>query len=221
MSVINLIIAGVGGQGNVIASQIVGMAAVLEGWRVAAADTFGVSQRGGAVMSHLRLARGDTGCGPLISSGEAEIVVGLEPLETVRVLKKYGNRSTRVIVNTRPSYPLSVLSGTAKYPAIAVLLEAIAKHSQVMVEVRADRLAREAGNLLTQNVVMAGALAGSGWLPYSMASFERVLQALFRERGHLLDSNLLAFRLGAETVSQSLGSTAPARTQRLATASGA
>lgn len=193
MSVLNIVIAGVGGQGNVMACQIIGMAAVEEGWQVSAADTFGVSQRGGAVMSHLRLARGRP-YGPLIPAGEAHLVLGLEPLETVRVLRRYGNRQTRVMVNTRPNYPLAVLCGAAVYPDLNVLREAIGAHSAVMVEVPADRLAAEAGNLVTQNVVMTGALAGSGWLPLRLATFEHVLASLFK--GAVLESNLRAFRLG-------------------------
>lgn len=193
MDVLNIVIAGVGGQGNVLACQIIGMAAVEEGWQVSAADTFGVSQRGGAVMSHLRLAKGRT-CGPLIPAGEANIVLGLEPLETVRVLRKYGNRGTKVMVNTRPNYPLAVLCGAAEYPSVSVLLEAIAANSALVIEVPADRLAKEAGSLVTQNMVMTGALAGSGWLPLRLSTFEKVLEALFR--GAIRESNLRAFRLG-------------------------
>ncbi|MCR4419856.1 MAG: indolepyruvate oxidoreductase subunit beta [Clostridia bacterium] len=189
----NLVIAGVGGQGNVLACQIIGMAAVEEGWQVSAADTFGVSQRGGAVMSHLRLAQGRP-CGPLIGAGEADILVGLEPMEAVRVLKRFGNRHTRVLVNTRPNYPLAVLSGTARYPAVSELLAAMCANCAAVVEVPADRLAAEAGSLLTQNVVMTGALAGSGWLPLGLASFEKVLRSLFT--GAVLESNLRAFHLG-------------------------
>lgn len=197
MDVLNIVIAGVGGQGNVLACQIIGMAAVEEGWQVSAADTFGVSQRGGAVMSHLRLAKGRP-CGPLISAGEANIVLGLEPLETVRVLRKYGNRDTKVMVNTRPNYPLAVLCGAAEYPSVSVLLEAIAANSALVIEVPADRLAKEAGSLVTQNVVMTGALAGSGWLPLRLSTFEKVLEALFR--GAIRESNLRAFRLGVAAV---------------------
>lgn len=197
MEVLNIVIAGVGGQGNVLACQIIGMAAVEEGWQVSAADTFGVSQRGGAVMSHLRLAKGRT-LGPLIPAGEAHIVLGLEPLETVRVLRKYGNRGTRVMLNTRPNYPLAVLCGAAEYPDLSALLEVMAANSAAVIEVPADRLAWEAGSLVTQNVVMTGALAGSGWLPLHLASFEKVLESLFR--GAIRESNLRAFRLGVAAV---------------------
>ncbi|MGB9885450.1 MAG: indolepyruvate oxidoreductase subunit beta [Moorellales bacterium] len=193
MDRLNIVIAGVGGQGNVLACQIIGMAAVEEGWQVSAADTFGVSQRGGAVMSHLRLGRGRP-WGPLIGAGEADILVGLEPMEAVRVLRRFGNPRTRVLVNTRPNYPLAVLCGAAKYPRVEELLAAITANCARVLEVQADRWAAEAGSLLTQNVVMTGALAGTGWLPLALTTFEKVLQSLFS--GAILEKNLRAFHLG-------------------------
>lgn len=201
MNLVNVVIAGVGGQGNVLACQIIGMVAVEEGWQVSAADTFGVSQRGGAVMSHLPLAKGHP-YGPLIPAGEADVVLGLEPMETVRVLRKYGNPRTRVLVNPRPNYPLAVLCGAASYPPIPVLLGAMAQNCATVVEIPADRLAEEAGSLLTQNVVMTGALAGSGWLPLGIPTYEKVIRWLFR--GAILEKNLQAFRLGVGAVRERL-----------------
>lgn len=197
--VMNVIIAGVGGQGNVLACQMIGMAAVEEGWQVAAADTFGVSQRGGAVMSHLRLSHEGL-CGPLIAPGRAHIVLGLEPLETVRVLKIYGNPQTRVLMNTRPNYPLAVLCQEATYPPVEKLQAAVRQRAAELREVEADKLAQQAGSLVAQNTVMTGALAGSGWLPFALQTYERVIKSLFSGRVHQV--NLRAFHLGARAGGQ-------------------
>src|SRR4030043_2158604 len=103
----NLIITGVGGQGNVLSSQLIGQALVGKGFFVTIGETYGASQRGGAVMSHIRISA-QKQLSPLIPKGKADIVVGLEPVEALRVLTQYGNRETGVIVNTRPLYPVAV-----------------------------------------------------------------------------------------------------------------
>ncbi|TDA69377.1 MAG: indolepyruvate ferredoxin oxidoreductase [Clostridia bacterium] len=198
----NIVIAGVGGQGNVLACQMIGMTAVEEGWQVSAADTFGVSQRGGAVMSHLRLSR-DKPCGPLIPAGQADIAVGLEPLETVRVLRTFGGYHTRVLMNSRPNYPLAVLCGEAEYPPLDELRQAIREHCREVVEVPADQLARQGGSWVTQNTVMTGALAGTGWMPFAIETYERVIKSLFSGRVHQL--NLAAFRVGVRATSRKTG----------------
>src|SRR3990172_373603 len=90
---VNLLITGVGGQGTIVASQIVATAATREGLNVAVGETYGVSQRGGSVMSHVKIARGPAG-GPLIPSGQADLLVGFEPAETLRVMADYANSST-------------------------------------------------------------------------------------------------------------------------------
>lgn len=198
----NIVIAGVGGQGNVLACQMIGMTAVEEGWQVSAADTFGVSQRGGAVMSHLRLSRNQHR-GPLIPAGQADIAVGLEPLETVRVLKTYGNYHTRVLMNIRPNYPLAVLCGEAEYPPLDQLRQAVREHCHEVIEVAADNLARQVGSWVTQNTVMTGALAGTGWLPFAIETYERVIKSLFSGRVHQL--NLAAFRAGVMATSRKTG----------------
>src|SRR5512135_3720057 len=105
----NLIITGVGGQGNVLSSQLIGQALVGKGFFVTIGETYGASQRGGSVMSHIRLSSRKQ-LSPLISRGQADVVLGLEPVEALRVLTVYGNRKTVVLTNTRPIYPVDVTS---------------------------------------------------------------------------------------------------------------
>ena len=153
---LNLIIAGVGGQGNILASQIVATAGIKERLYVTVSETYGASQRGGPVMSHVRLSAKEQ-CGPLIPEGEADIIVGLEPIEALRVIADYGNPGTRVIVSPRPIYPISVLSGQVDYPPVE---EVIHKLGDLVAEVRVVKGIEEGETGLATNVFMVGALAG-------------------------------------------------------------
>ncbi|KKM10094.1 hypothetical protein SY88_15760 [Clostridiales bacterium PH28_bin88] len=193
----NIVITGVGGQGNVLASQMVALTAAECGFRVTVGETFGASQRGGSVMSHVRLFRHEA-LGPLIPKGSADIVMGFEPLETLRILKEYGNPGTAVIMNTRPVYPLGVLIGETSYPSLDAVVEVVRRMSRELQTVEATQLAMEAGNAVAANMVMVGALAGSGLLPVAEGDYRRVIAGQFR--GEVLDLNLKAFQLGVAAV---------------------
>jgi indolepyruvate ferredoxin oxidoreductase beta subunit len=190
---LNIIITGVGGQGNVLASQVVSAAAVQAGCRVAVGETFGVSQRGGSVMSHVRISLNRSG-GPLIPRGRAHVVAGFEPLETMRVLLEYACSETVVIMNNRPNYPLGCLSGEQRYPDPGRIEEAVRKMTPRLHVLPATELAKEAGSPLAANMVMTGALAGSGLLPFGKEFFKPVIGTLFQ--GSVGDLNIRAFELG-------------------------
>ncbi|MBI1736480.1 MAG: indolepyruvate oxidoreductase subunit beta [Candidatus Rokubacteria bacterium] len=196
---LNIIIAGVGGQGNVVASEVLATALSRAGYRVSVGETFGASQRGGSVMSHVRAAR-DATPGPLIPKGLADVILGFEPLETLRLLADYGRETTRVLVNPRPVYPLAVQQGQARYPEAAALMAKLTGLAAEVLSVDATGLARQAGDIRAQNLAMVGALVGSGWLPVGAAVVERVLGERFAE--DVLRLNLEAFRLGREQVRQ-------------------
>lgn len=196
----NLIITGVGGQGNILASQITASAGIKCGFMVSIGETYGASQRGGSVMSHVRFSK-SIQLGPLIPQGDADIVLGFEPLETLRVLLDYGNEKTRVVFNPRPNYPLSVLSGQFQYPSQKLLEEKIKELSAEAKPVLATELARDVGSLLVQNVVMVGALAKSGWLDIPQEKFEEVIEELFEDKAKR-EFNLLAFRAGLKGYEQ-------------------
>ena len=189
---LNLIIAGVGGQGNILASQIVATAGMKEGLYVTVGETYGASQRGGPVMSHIRFsARAQ--CGPLIPEGEADIIVGLEPIEALRIIGDFGNPKTRVIVSPSPIYPIWVLSGQAKYPPVEEVLQ---KLGELVAEVRVVKAIQEGETGLAANVVIVGALAGSGMLPIAVKYFEESIKEIVAPKD--LDLNLQAFRKGVE-----------------------
>lgn len=194
---LNIIITGVGGQGNVLLSQIAGKALVRNGYHATIGETYGASQRGGAVMSHLRVSR-EKQYGPLIAQGQADIVLGLEPLEAMRVLAQYGNPDVIVVSNSRPIFPPAVSSGEAAYPTPEQIGGALKQLSRKAWLVDATDIALEMGAPILANIVMMGALVGTGLLPLGPELFETELaESLKRDR---LDINITAFRRGLALV---------------------
>jgi indolepyruvate ferredoxin oxidoreductase beta subunit len=194
---LNVIVTGVGGQGNVLITQLMGSALVRTGYHVTIGETYGASQRGGAVMSHLRISR-EAQYGPLIPHGQANVVLGLEPVETLRVLGQYGNPDVTVITNSRPVYPLAVAIGAARYPSVEEIVKALEELSSRAWLINATDIALDLGASILANIVMAGALVGADVLPLTPEEFEQELQeSLPADR---LDSNLKAFRRGLAEV---------------------
>ena len=113
----NVIITGVGGQGNVLAARMLGNIMAAKGYNVTIGETFGASQRGGSVMSHLRISA-KTVFSPQIPKGQADLVVSLEPAESIRVMAGYGNPQIKVLSNTRAIYPVGVICGESNYPPL-------------------------------------------------------------------------------------------------------
>jgi indolepyruvate ferredoxin oxidoreductase beta subunit len=191
----NLVITGVGGQGNVLISQILARALISAGYKTAVGETFGLSQRGGSVQSHVRASR-DRVYGPLIAGGGAQAVLGLEPLETLRVLPQYGAPDTIVIVNSRRAPPLNVIAGEAVYPAEEELQAALSELAARVYWINATAAAQEMGAAVMANIVSLGALAAAGLLPLGPEMYEEAMaQSIPAAR---LDMNLKAFRAGLD-----------------------
>jgi indolepyruvate ferredoxin oxidoreductase beta subunit len=193
----NVIITGVGGQGNVLASQILGQILVGKGYVITIGETYGASQRGGSVMSHLRVSQKDQ-FSPLIPEGQCDLVVGLEPVEALRVLAPYGNPGVLVLTNTRPIYPMDVIAGDASYPELSLVLEKIRKLTKRVWAVNATEIALAMGDPIFSNIVMLGALSAIGMLPVDREGFEGVIEELMPT--HRVSSNLEAFDKGSEAV---------------------
>jgi indolepyruvate ferredoxin oxidoreductase beta subunit len=191
----NLIIAGVGGQGNILASQVVAHAALIENLHTTIGETYGVSQRGGSVMSHIRVTAGSP-LGPLIPQGEGDLLVGFEPIETLQVAMEFGSPQIRVILNPRPVYPIGVLAGDMTYPPIERILELLEHHVADLKTLPATDIAKEAGEIRAMNLVMVGALAATGLLPMKKESYVRAMEGQFRD--HTLEVNRRAFEKGYE-----------------------
>jgi len=193
----NLIITGVGGQGNVLASRMVGEVLSGIGFHVTIGETFGASQRGGSVMSHLRVS-GETTLSPQIPRGMAHMVVAMEPAEAIRVLRDYGNPAVRVICNTRPIYPVGVICGEQQYPPMDDLKQWIRELSKEAWFIEATEAGMRFGNPILGNVVTIGALAATKALPLYREDMEEVL-ARKMDAGKV-NLNLAAFDAGAAMI---------------------
>ncbi len=195
----NLIITGVGGQGNVLASRIVGNILSEQGYFVTIGETFGASQRGGAVMSHLRVSSQSV-LSPQIPKGQAHMVVALEPTEALRVLKDYGNAQVQVITNTRPIHSIGVISGELKYPSMEELHQWVEKLTRAAWFINATEEAVKLGNPILGNVMLVGALAGVGDLPLEKKEFREVIGRTMA--AGKVDINVTAFEMGIAAVKQ-------------------
>ncbi|MCP4682107.1 MAG: indolepyruvate oxidoreductase subunit beta [Desulfobacterales bacterium] len=190
---LNLIITGVGGQGNVLASQIVGRAAVNKGFKVTIGETFGLSQRGGPVMSHIRLSR-ESDYGPIIPPNMAHLIVSLEPLEAIRILEEFGNSKTQFLVNSRPVYPLNVIAGDVAYPDQEWIKSVISQFSGALFWVEATKHALDLGGPIMLNMIMLGALCTLDEFPFTTDDIKSVIKDVFPESK--LSVNLKALDVG-------------------------
>lgn len=187
---VEIVISGVGGQGNVKAAQVLGAAAVKAGFRVRVSDVFGIAQRGGPVMSHVRIGEVH-GC--MVREHSADAVVGLEPMETLRAASSFLKPGGTVIVSTRPIFPVEVNTGKASYPPIEAILGTIKSAAGRVVVLDATEVASSAGIPMAANVVMLGALAGTGILPFSP---DHMVESIRENIPRALNENLTAFEKG-------------------------
>ena len=194
---LNIIITGVGGQGNVLASQIIGRAAVYEGWKVTVGETFGLSQRGGPVMSHIRLSP-EFNYAPLIPPNQAHIIIGLEPLESLRILLDYGNERTISIVNSRSIHPSNVIAGDVEYPDLERIKSILAESGSKLYWLDATEKAMELGAPMLLNMILLGALGALKEFPLNQDTFKRVVSELFIETKK--EVNYQALEAGADMI---------------------
>ncbi|AKB25979.1 Indolepyruvate oxidoreductase subunit IorB [Methanosarcina sp. MTP4] len=190
----DLLITGVGGQGAILASDIIGKAAVLAGLPIRAAETHGMAQRGGSVVNHIRIG---ADLGSMIPEKGADMMLALEPMEAIRYLDFLKDGGV-VIVNTEAVIPVTVTSGQASYPEVSKILETLSEKYTVKA-FNADDLAAEAGNRLAMNVVMVGAV--SSYLPISKEVLLESVKALVPPK--TVEVNVNAFELGREKVRES------------------
>jgi indolepyruvate ferredoxin oxidoreductase beta subunit len=184
---------GVGGQGTLLATMVLAEAAIHAGHPVLASEVHGMAQRGGVVESSVMI--GDIHS-PIISDGEADVLVGFEPLETYRALRKCSADSV-IISNQVPVIPFGVAIGKSVYPDVDKLFRFAASQVKKLITLDAPALAKKAGSVLSSNIVMLGALARSGVLPVSRESFEETIRTKTKKR--FVDINLKAFDSGYAT----------------------
>jgi indolepyruvate ferredoxin oxidoreductase beta subunit len=163
MDTIRLIIVAVGGQGNLLASKVLGEAALLAGVPVRMSEIHGMAQRGGVVESAVVFGEADS---MLISDGEADVLVGFEPAETLRALGKC-NPNTVVITNLAPLPPFTVAIGKGVYPDLEKLQGLIRAKTRQLIAFDALALAKKAGTTMALNMVLLGALIQADVIPIS------------------------------------------------------
>ena len=186
MKTTNIMIVGVGGQGTLLASRILGNAVIGEGYDVKVSEVHGMSQRGGSVVTYVKF--GEKVYSPIIGQGEADIVLAFELLEAYRSLP-YLREGGRIIVNAQSIDPMPVITGAAQYPEN--IADKLAGKANVTA-IDALSLAKEAGNSRAVNVVLIGLMAKNTQIPY-----ERWIETLKTTvPPKFLDVNLKAFELG-------------------------
>lgn len=187
-----LVFIGVGGQGNLLASRLLGEAALSMGIPTVVSEIHGMAQRGGIVESAVLL--GDV-TSPIVSNAEADVLIGFEPLETLRALGKC-NKDTVVITNTHPLPPFTVAIGQGVYPPVEESLRLIREKARRVIAFDGNAIAESVGNPLSLNMVMLGALIGSGTIPIGAEEMKKILSTSTKKA--FLESNLKAFDMGME-----------------------
>jgi indolepyruvate ferredoxin oxidoreductase beta subunit len=184
----DILIVGIGGQGTILASNILGEACLIEGRHVKGAETHGMAQRGGSVESHIRI---DGMFGPLIPAGGADLLISFDLLEALRY-SHYLKKGGKMVVNRHLVLPTSVFTQNLPAPSRDEIIEALRKHTLCLLD--ADKMAEEAGNPLSQNVVMLGAASPS--IPLKPESLLDAVKSLVPKKS--IDINVKAFELGRE-----------------------
>ena len=186
---------GVGGQGLLLASMVLGGAALSQGWDVAMSEVHGMAQRGGSVTSTVRI--GEEVVSPLIPRGGADLLLGFEPVETYRALE-YANETTHIVTNTHPIIPITVSMGVDQYPDVNLLLERMKLVNRKVLPVDATALAEKAGGIIAANSVMIGAAGAVEAFPISKGAL--VKELLERVPLKSQEMNRKAFQMGFEEV---------------------
>jgi indolepyruvate ferredoxin oxidoreductase beta subunit len=182
----DIILAGVGGQGIISIAFVIARAALEEGLEVKQSEVHGMSQRGGAVQSHLRLADGRI-ASDIIPRGEADLILGVEPLEALRYLD-YLRPDGTIVASRTPHVNIP------DYPDVEALVSKISEVPRHII-IDSEKLAREAGSTRSQNMVMLG--AASKRLAVGGEGLEKYIRVLFQPRGeNVVAVNLKAFALG-------------------------
>lgn len=199
-AVTNVVVAGVGGQGSILASHLLAQTALKDGLDVKLAETFGAATRGGSVMAHVRMGQV---WAPTMMEDEADVVLSMEPLEGLRVATRFLRPGGWALINSRPWVPVDVAVGRCEYPATESIVDGLGKLGAQVVSLDATELALEAGNARAANTVMLGGLFALGVLDLSEDSLFRAMDERWAER--LVQVNRRAYDLGYQAVSASLG----------------
>lgn len=188
----NIYITGVGGQGVVKTSIVIGQACIKKGLNVVTSEIHGMSQRGGVVPVEVRI--GDVN-GPIIKSGSANLLLSFEPLEALRALPKL-NEDTVAVVNTGEIVPFTASLGISEYLSSEKYIEELKKHLKKVIPVHAESIAKEVGDSILSNMVILGVGASIPNFPIEKEFIEDAIKESFKPQ--YVSLNLKAFNKGYE-----------------------
>ncbi len=157
----NIVLTGVGGQGVITAANILGKAALKAKVNVFVSEVHGMAQRGGSVICTVRIGKVS---GALTANGTADVIVGMEPIEALRYIQ-YSNKKTKIITDINPIIPFTVATGEEAYPDLKVVFKELESYGK-LYKIDAVKIAKDAGAIITKNIVMLGALAATSVLPF-------------------------------------------------------
>jgi len=198
MKTYNVYIAGVGGQGVVRTSIIIGLACLKKGVNVVMSEIHGMAQRGGSVPAEMKIGEAYS---PIIEKGGADLLISFEPAESLRAMSKL-SKDTVAVVNTQPIIPVTVALGTSVYLDPKMYIDELKSKLKRVVVLDAESMAREAGNILALNMVMLGASSATPGFPVE----KEFLVAAMKENlpAKAIDANLRAFDMGFELAAKEL-----------------
>jgi len=198
MKTYNVYIAGVGGQGVVRTSIIIGLACLKKGVNVVMSEIHGMAQRGGSVPAEMKIGEAYS---PIIEKGGADLLISFEPAESLRAMSKL-SKDTVAVVNTQPIIPVTVALGTSVYLDPKMYIDELRSKLKRVVVLDAESMAREAGNILALNMVMLGASSATPGFPIE----KEFLVAAMKENlpAKAIDANLRAFDMGFELTAKEL-----------------
>lgn len=188
----NIVLCGVGGQGTILASKIIAQTAIRLNINCRVGETHGMSQRGGSVVSHVRI--GDKVLGAITPENQGHLMLAFEPVESLRYMNFLKNDGW-VVLNTHPIVPTSVNAGLAKYPDIKTILEELQKATSKVVSIPASDIATSIGSIISLNMVILGAASIVPDFPFSGEEMKQSIKELVKPA--FFESNLRAFESGA------------------------
>ena len=185
---------GVGGQGTIKASTIIGEAAMKKGLNVVMSEVHGMAQRGGTVVTEFKIGEAHS---PLIEEGAADLMIAFEPAEALRALNKI-NQKSFVIVNSSPIVPFTVSLGISEYPELSSVFEELRAKINNLLVIDAQKIAKEAGSIISENMVLLGAAVATSNFPIEKDLVIRSIKENLPPKS--IETNLKAFELGFKEV---------------------
>jgi len=191
----NIYICGVGGQGIIKTSIVIGEAAMKSDLGVVMSEIHGMSQRGGVVSTELKI--GDSRS-PIIEDGSSDLLIAFEPVEALRAIPK-ANKDTHIIINTSPIMPFNIQGSDIPYPNVSAVLKELESKVKRVFAMDAEKMAKESGHVLSLNMVMLGGATAVEKFPISKDTITESMEANLPPKS--IPINMNAFQKGFDFVS--------------------